>query len=78
MILTILWIYVSNNDMITWFLIKIKATNRKDEGVIWNKTLDSVGKDFDYGHLYDLKINWFIKEPSTHTHEQKQSGKSYF
>ena len=55
MILTILWLYVSNNDMITWFLTKIKATSRKDEGAIWNKTLDTLGEDFDYGHLYDMK-----------------------
>ncbi len=54
-ILTIFWLYVSKNDWITWFLTKIRATNRKGEGGNWKQTIDTAITKFKYCRYFDLK-----------------------
>ena len=72
--LTIVWLYVSKNDWITKFLIKIKATNRNEEGDVWKQTLDSIGEKFECCRLYNSKSQ-FVYEGQVKSHTFKKDSR---
>ena len=58
-VLSYLGLYISKGRLITQALVKLKATNRSEDGSVWSKVHNSKELEFNLAHLYDLK-NQFV------------------
>jgi hypothetical protein len=55
LILGIVWLYIKNHKVDTWFLHKIRATGEIGEDDIWNFTFNSPIAQVEYCHFRDFE-----------------------